>query len=117
MDPLERIEIGSLVDLQVLIAEGDISTKVEAVGEPQEDGFDGESGDGRQQEAGARRNEPPQGMQLVRMRTSSRSLAMARWPTLLDPLWAPYQDQWKLAPHKPSGIQSPLLRFPRNYHM
>jgi len=59
MDPSERIETYSLVDLQVPIAEGDISTNEDAVGEPQEDGSVAGSGYGMPPEAEARCNEPP----------------------------------------------------------
>jgi len=59
MDPSERVETDSLVDLQVSIAEGDVSMNVEAVGEPQEDGSVAGSSDTMQQEAETRRNEPP----------------------------------------------------------
>jgi len=104
MDPSELIETDSLVDLQVPIAEGDISTNVEAVGEPPEDGFDGESGDGMPPEAGARHSKPP---------PQDAAGADAHYEqVLLDPSWAQYRDQWKLAPQL-SGIRSPRLRFLR----
>ena len=61
MDPSERIETDSLVNLQVPITEGDISTNVEAVGELQEDRSVAGSGDGMPPEAEVRRNEPPRG--------------------------------------------------------
>ena len=52
------METDSLVDLQVAIAEGDVSINVEAVDEPQEDGSVAVSGDGMQQEAEVRHNGP-----------------------------------------------------------
>jgi len=45
MEPLERVETDSLVDMQVAVAE-DEDQYVEAVGELHEDGLDGQSGDG-----------------------------------------------------------------------
>jgi len=45
--------------LQVPIADGDTSTNVDAVGEPQEDGSVTGSGDGMLPEAEARHNKPP----------------------------------------------------------
>jgi len=66
MDPSERVETDSLVDLQVSIADGDVSMNVEAVGEPQEDGSVAGSGDGMQQEAETKHNEPPRRTSLVR---------------------------------------------------
>jgi len=58
MDPSERVETDSLVDMQVAIAEGE-DQYVEAVGEPLEYGFDGQSGDGMPPEAEDRHNGPP----------------------------------------------------------
>jgi len=91
MEPSEQVETDSLVDMQVAITEGE-KQYVEAVGELHEDGYDGQSGDGMPPEAEDGRNEPPQRSQLVRTRTSGRSLGTARSPILLGPSWAPYQD-------------------------
>jgi len=44
-EPLERVKTDSLVDMQVAVTEGE-DQYVEAVGELQEDGLDGQSGDG-----------------------------------------------------------------------
>jgi len=112
MEPLEQVETDSLVDMQVVVAEGE-DQYVEAV-ELHEDGLNGQSGDGMPPEAEDGHNGPPQRALLVRMRTSSRSLGMARSSILLDPRLAPCQDSWKLAPRKPSGIRSLRLPFPRN---
>ena len=95
MDLVERVETDSLVDMQVAITEEEY---VEAVGEPQDDGSVGGSGDGMPQEPEVGHNEPPLRTQLVQTRTSSRSLGTAKSLDCLYPLWAPYRDQWKLAP-------------------
>ena len=113
MEPMERVETDSLVDMHVAVTEGE-EQYVEAVGELHEDGLDGQSGDGMLPEAEGGHNRPPPGTLLVWTRTTSRSLGTAKSPILLDPLRAPYWDSWKLAPRKPSRIRSPRLRFPRN---
>ena len=59
MEPSERVETDSLVDMQVAATEGE-EQYVEAVGELHEDGYnDGLSGDEMPPEAEDGRNEPP----------------------------------------------------------
>jgi len=58
MEPPERVETDPWMDVQVAIPEGE-EQYVEAVGELQENGLDGQSSDGMPPEAGDGRNGPP----------------------------------------------------------
>jgi len=58
MEPSEQVETNPWVDQYVAVADGK-EQYVEAVGELQENGLDGQSGDGMPPEAGDGRNGPP----------------------------------------------------------
>ena len=90
------------MDLQVSVANGDVSVGAEVVGESHVIG----SIAGTPQEAEARRHEPPQDGIAGADEHIEQVTGTARPPNSLSLRWGPLQDlQWKLAPLVVLGIR------------
>jgi len=117
MDVFEHLETDSVLDLQVSVANGDVSTAVEVVSKPKVIGYITGSGVGAAHRDEVRCHGLPQGGIAGADEHSEQVIGMARSPNASSFRWGPRWDpKWKLAPLGAPGIRPMLLCRQCNFH-